>query len=233
METYLKSTDSAVTCLEVVAILGQFLLNVGATHARQDTIQHVCSRRVNMAYLVFLLQCKCRQLNVTLSRVFDGIASLVYTVLYAGEPQQDGSSLDLMGLFGNWTQDQGEVLSADDISSISKCLREASVLSHEAQSQEELVAEMNEHFATLRAKIGRQVKAAKWEIPSHHGMKLYPGAMWHELPAANGLFLKRTRGYPLKSYALPEGGHKLTGDSGNYSCTIFGGRLGLLTRAHL
>lgn len=46
----------------------------------------------------------------------------------------------------------------------------------------------------------------KWILPDRHGVLGDYTAPWHELPAANGLYLKRTRGYPLRANALPPGG---------------------------
>ncbi len=48
--------------------------------------------------------------------------------------------------------------------------------------------------------------ATKWILPTHHGVPSDPTAPWHELPAANGLYLKRTKGYPLLAGALPPRG---------------------------
>lgn len=48
-------------------------------------------------------------------------------------------------------------------------------------------------------------------MPARHG---HPGdseAQWHELPAANGLYMKRVHGYPLAAAALPPGGYPVRG----------------------
>ena len=49
----------------------------------------------------------------------------------------------------------------------------------------------------------------RWVLPESHGVIGDPTAPWHELPAANGLLIKRTRGYPLRATALPPGGFRL------------------------
>jgi hypothetical protein len=47
---------------------------------------------------------------------------------------------------------------------------------------------------------------AKWVLPQRHGVIDDPTAPWHELPAANGLYLRRKHGYPLRASAIPAGG---------------------------
>ena len=47
---------------------------------------------------------------------------------------------------------------------------------------------------------------AKWVLPERHGVIDDPAAPWHELPAANGLYLRRKHGYPLRVSAIPAGG---------------------------
>ena len=48
-----------------------------------------------------------------------------------------------------------------------------------------------------------------WTLPDRHGVFNDPTAPWHELPAANGLFIKRTQGYPLRASTIPQGGFRL------------------------
>lgn len=59
-----------------------------------------------------------------------------------------------------------------------------------------------------------QEEATKWIVPPTHGVKDNPDAPWNELPAANGLYMKSTRGYPLRAAAFPRGGFA-TEHSGN------------------
>lgn len=49
----------------------------------------------------------------------------------------------------------------------------------------------------------------KWRLPDRHGVIDDPTAPWHELPAANGLYMMRTRGYPLRANVFPQGGFQL------------------------
>lgn len=42
-------------------------------------------------------------------------------------------------------------------------------------------------------------------LPSHHGVTDDPAAPWDVLPPANGLYLKQTRGFPLRAGALQGG----------------------------
>lgn len=50
-----------------------------------------------------------------------------------------------------------------------------------------------------------------WTLPYRHSNIDDPSAPWHELPAANGLFMKRTRGFPLRAVAFPNGGYDIEG----------------------
>ena len=57
--------------------------------------------------------------------------------------------------------------------------------------------------------VDRKIKGddgVKWIFPDRHGAPNDPVAPWHELPAANGLYMKRTRGYPLRASSFPQGG---------------------------
>lgn len=60
-------------------------------------------------------------------------------------------------------------------------------------------------------------------LPKRHGVKDIPDAAWHKLPAANGLFMKETRGYPLKAAAFPKGGYELeNGGTATFTATSHG-----------
>lgn len=71
---------------------------------------------------------------------------------------------------------------------------------------ENLAAEDDQKI--VDAKKAKQ-EAEKWNVPQRHGVKFDPTAPWWELPAANGLYMRRTRGYPLRAAAFPAGGYLL------------------------
>lgn len=50
---------------------------------------------------------------------------------------------------------------------------------------------------------------ASWIIPARHSCPRDSTAPWHELPAANGLYMRRKHGFPLYARALPPGGFPL------------------------
>lgn len=72
--------------------------------------------------------------------------------------------------------------------------------------QQQLVAD--EYQAALDEQRRRE-EATKWMLPMHHQLPHDSSAAWHELPAANALFQKRTQGYPLRAFDLPPGGYRL------------------------
>lgn len=52
-------------------------------------------------------------------------------------------------------------------------------------------------------------KEPDWFLPVRHMRPGNPKARWHDLPAANGLHMRRKHGYPLQWRAFPVGGYKL------------------------
>ena len=55
----------------------------------------------------------------------------------------------------------------------------------------------------------RREEATKWILPMQHHLPHDNAAPWHDLPATNALFQKRTQGYPLQAASLPRGGYHL------------------------
>ena len=54
-----------------------------------------------------------------------------------------------------------------------------------------------------------------------HGVIDDPSAPWHELPATNGLYMLRTRGYPLRAAAFPPGGFGMENAGASYPTLAF------------
>lgn len=63
-------------------------------------------------------------------------------------------------------------------------------------------------------------EAHRWILPHSHGVRDDRDAPWHELPAANGLYLKNTRGFPLRAGGLPKGGFPVRGGSQDASIDL-------------
>lgn len=57
----------------------------------------------------------------------------------------------------------------------------------------------------------------KNNLPLSHGIPDDPGAPWHELPAANGLYMLRTQGYPLSAMKMPPQGYLIDGGGKCYA----------------
>lgn len=66
----------------------------------------------------------------------------------------------------------------------------------------------DEAQAALVAQRAKE-EESKWILPKTHHLPYDPDAPWHELPAANGLFQRRTQGFPLRASGLPRGGYSL------------------------
>ena len=54
----------------------------------------------------------------------------------------------------------------------------------------------------------RKKEETKWIVPARHGVPNDPTAPWHELPATNGLYMKRTQG-EMRAADFPQGGYPL------------------------
>jgi hypothetical protein len=74
----------------------------------------------------------------------------------------------------------------------------------------EVVAKQEAEMEKSRQEaLAAEKEAEQWILPGRHGVKNNPDAPWHELPAANGLYMRETRGYPLKAGAFEKGGFPL------------------------
>jgi hypothetical protein len=120
----------------------------------------------------------------------------------------DNASKPLSALIALW--ERIKLFSSEEIAEL------VSIASEEDQSFEDVITGLKvaDEKKVVQDKLDR-AEATKWIIPPQHGVKDDPHAPWHELPAANGLHLKNTRGFPLRAGGLPAGGYKLR-NSGAY-----------------
>jgi hypothetical protein len=86
----------------------------------------------------------------------------------------------------------------------SKCEAASTISWNELQQKFEA-----EEAQVLLDEQRRREEATKWTLPMQHHLPHDSTAPWHELPATNALFQKRTQGYPLQAASLPRGGYHL------------------------
>lgn len=84
----------------------------------------------------------------------------------------------------------------------------------QASSWDAFVQTIGNQAASITEAITREQEESSLALPSRHGFPNDPSAPWHDLPAANGLYMKRTRGYPLMAAAFPMGGFETGVTSG-------------------
>ena len=105
-----------------------------------------------------------------------------------------------------------QIFSPDQILELYGRVLHAETLTY-SKSWEDAKTQIADEELKVASDLERELEDAKWVVPKHHGVPNDPAAPWYELPAANAFYMKRTRGYPLKSYALPQGGYELRSDS--------------------
>ncbi|OQO07311.1 hypothetical protein B0A48_07008 [Cryoendolithus antarcticus] len=71
--------------------------------------------------------------------------------------------------------------------------------------------DLDRHLASKEAKAildeqRRKGEESKWILPRQHHLPYDPTTPWHDLPATNALYQKRTRGFPIRANALKPGG---------------------------
>jgi hypothetical protein len=97
------------------------------------------------------------------------------------------------------------IFDADACSSIgSKCEEAGTISWNDLQQKFEA-----EEAQVLLDEQRRREEATKWTLPMQHHLPHDNTAPWHDLPATNALFQKRTQGYPLQAASLPRGGYHL------------------------
>jgi len=143
---------------------------------------------------------------------------------YSADPVKDTTTYpEVMELVSMWYDSQ--LFTSDEIVGLYEKVLHAQTMSYSVTWEQLRAYTIKEQTAISEA-IDREIKDAKWTLPSRHGVPNDPSAPWYELPAANGLYMKRTRGYPMRSYVLPQGGYELK-DGGQ--CHSYGHRQRTLT----
>ena len=115
----------------------------------------------------------------------------------------------VMQLINSWYDYQ--IFTSDQIIKLYERVLEVET-SNNSRSWEDIKAQIVGEELTVAEQVERELEDAKWIIPQRHGVLNDPMAPWYELPAANAFYMKRTRGYPLKSYALKQGGYEIRSD---------------------
>ncbi|KAK4541103.1 hypothetical protein LTR36_008328 [Oleoguttula mirabilis] len=132
---------------------------------------------------------------------------LLLTLATYVDPVKDTKTYTgVMELIGVWHDNQ--VFQPDELLKLYERVLEADAMSY-CKTWEDVKAHVATEELKVAAELARELEDAKWTLPKRHGVPNDPTAPWYELPAANGLYMKRTRGYPLRSYALPQGGYEL------------------------
>ena len=144
--------------------------------------------------------------------LFKRFLPMILQLAAAGDPTTIGDSRPfLMAHLEEWRRSRFADL--DEIDKYYDLILEAEVMSYH-QTWHQIVATLGKNEAEIYQSLEREMAEARSNPPMHHHIKGLPNVPWHELPAANALLLKRTRGYPMKSYALPSGGFPLRIDNG-------------------
>jgi hypothetical protein len=104
-------------------------------------------------------------------------------------------------LLPNWVQ-RG-IFTAEDGTSL-----EAKIRSHAAKDVSQIAAELrlDQEIDTISSSIlFSDTLTLDKILPKRHHLPDHPNASWDTLPAMNGLFLRRIRGFPLRAGALQNG----------------------------
>ena len=105
--------------------------------------------------------------------------------------------LDLLSLWKN-----NQIFAPDQIEDLRKRIDQADGADWHSTLFRLAKAEESKHDSHRK----QAEDSSKWILPARHGVINDPTAPWHELPAANGLYLRRKHGYPLRASAIPLGG---------------------------
>lgn len=136
----------------------------------------------------------------TLEQVRPDVCTLAELVVCGCGDKAAKTTSAVMNLLAYWRDNQ--FFTSEQVDSI----RHKVLLADETEWDRmlERLTKVEESKAVNQEK--RRDDGVKWIVPYQHGVIDDPSAPWHELPAANGLYMKRTRGYPLRASTFPAGG---------------------------
>ncbi|KAK5142439.1 hypothetical protein LTR32_005210 [Rachicladosporium monterosium] len=137
----------------------------------------------------------------TLKRHLPALAALA---TFKGREEYARTLPAVMSLLNIWSI-EGLISEADLV----KVYAAATSADEDRSSWEDFLAQLGTQSADLVGTTAREASIANLALPKRHGVLNDPTAPWHELPATNGLYMKQTRGYPLKASAMPMGGYDL------------------------
>lgn len=179
-------------------VVGSFLVEVAACLEGSNV------RRMHMLYFMDDLVTFSHAELRTSTDTFVRFLPLVLTLTAAGDLKQTPwIQPAISDLLAKWRQDR--ILSKALVSELIDRMLEAEI-TYATTGWKDLVQTVRKEEALIRQQLEQDRKDAQWSLPSTHCLRRDPYTVWYDLPAANGLYLKRTKGYPLKTYALPQGG---------------------------
>lgn len=179
--------------------------------------QHDPMRRFNMLVILEDVIYMWTDVAKATGDLFKRFLPMLLQLAAAGDPTSvDDTRPLLITHLEEWRQSKFADL--DEIEKYYDLILEAETMSY-YQTWHQIVATLRKDEAEIYQILEREMAEARSDPPMQHHIKGMPNAPWHELPAANALLLKRTRGYPMKSYALPRSGFPLKIDNEGTLCS--------------
>lgn len=130
-------------------------------------------------------------------------ATLARLAVCGSGDSDTGTQSIVLDIAATWKSRQ--LFTVTECDDISQLVKESSSL-----RWDEVVSALAAEDAQARSK-GTIEEGFDWIVPNRHSNLDDQTAPWHELPAANGLYMKRTRGFPLRAVAFPNGGYEIEG----------------------
>ncbi|RMZ07364.1 hypothetical protein D0864_02009 [Hortaea werneckii] len=210
--TQMQEMLAPARSLMCAAAIGSLWFTISAS------FQHDPMRRFNMLVILEDVIYMWTDVLKATGDLFKRFLPMILQLAAAGDPATIGDFRPfLMAHLEEWRQSRFADL--NEIEKYYDLILEAEVMSYH-QTWHQIVATLCKNEAEIYQSLDREIMEARSNPPMHHHTKGLPNAPWHELPAANALLLKRTRGYPMKSYALPPGGFPLKIDNGADRCRL-------------